>query len=64
MHTITLDMCPRRTNWKDFWMSDGALIGIDIYQNRESLDGHSYATVLAKLPKEFQRLLPIQVNQS
>ena len=38
--------------------------GIDIFQHREDLKGLCFASELAKVPKEFERLLKGEVHET
>ena len=42
---------------KEFWMGSQDSFGIDIFQHREDLNGLCFAYELAKVPKEFHKLL-------
>ena len=61
MFQVILNMKIKRDH-KTFWTGLKSFLEIDIYQPRESLKGYSFASVLAKEPKEFDRMLKINVS--
>ena len=44
-----------------FWTGLFAFLNVDLYQPREYLDGFSLASVLAKEPKEFDKIYKLPV---
>ena len=61
--TTILAMNPMKS-MKEFWMGSSDAFGIDIFQHREDLNGLSFASQLAKVPKEFERIIKGEVHES
>jgi hypothetical protein len=56
-------MMPKKTV-REVWMGKYAILDLDIFQHRENLKGFCYASLMAKDPRNFLRMLEKQVDES